>query len=55
MKFKVGSIVLLHNGKTVYIYQVDKESKTYYVNDCENSKDCFTVKEHDIFYLLTST
>ena len=54
MKYKVGNIVLLHDGRTVYIFQIDKAAKEYHVSDCDNADDCFTVKDGDIYVLVVS-
>lgn len=55
MKYKVGDIVLLHDGRTAYIYQVDHDSRTYFVCDCDNQDDCFTITGGDIYNLVTTT
>lgn len=54
MKYGIGNIVLLHDGRTVYIFQIDKATKEYHVSDCDNSNDCFVVKEEDIYTLVIS-
>lgn len=53
MKYKEGNIVLLDSGETMYIYQIDEKSKTYYVSNCDNDKDLREVKDSQIFQLVT--
>lgn len=48
MKYKVSEIVLLTDGRTVYIFSVDYQSKKYMVCDTDNQEECFYVKETDI-------
>ena len=45
MKYENGNIVLLKDGRTVYIY---------HVSDCDNSDNCFTIADDDIFNLVVS-
>ena len=56
MKYDEGNIVLLTNGKTVYIVSVDEDEQKYLVVDAEstdsNAKAQY-VKEANIQMLLT--
>ncbi len=56
MKYKEGDIVLLKNGKTVYIVSVDKKAQTYLVTDTDepgtNAKSNY-IKESSIQMLVT--
>lgn len=54
MKYKNGSIVLLNDGRTVYVFHVDKENREYHVSDTDNENETFTVKESDIFELVVT-
>lgn len=56
MKYDVGSIVLLADGKMAYIMSVDTEQKQYRVAETENteSMDCvIVVSEKDVVSLVT--
>lgn len=54
MKYKAGNIVLLNDDRTVYIMDVNEESKTYSVFDTEdNSGKLFNVSESDIMMYVT--
>lgn len=55
MKYKVGDIVCLNDGRNVYIFDTDKKMKKYQateVNSKENG-DLFWVSEDEIFMFLT--
>lgn len=41
MKYNVGNIVLLHDGRSVYIYQVDEKARKYFVIDTVDDKSNF--------------
>ena len=53
MKYDVGKIVLLNDGRAVYIYQVDQEGRKYFVTDTADDKSNFIISERDIYTLLT--
>ncbi len=53
MKYKCGDCLLLNNKKTVSVVTVDEENKAYIVVDVNNEKDCFIIKEKDVFMYLT--
>ena len=48
MKYSVGDIVMLQNGEMVYIFSVEKITKTYYVFEHENQENTYRIKENDI-------
>lgn len=54
MKYTIGDIVLLHSGETMYIFQIDKKSKTYNVSNCDDENDLRTIKDSDIFQKVES-
>jgi hypothetical protein len=55
MKYHEGNIILLKNGKTVYIVSVDEDEQKYLVVDAEsaepNAKAQY-VKEANIPYMI---
>lgn len=53
MKYSVGNIVCLNDGRTVYIFSVDEKKQKYQVADTENDNDLFFVSEDDIYTFLT--
>lgn len=55
MKYKNGNIVVLKDGRTVYVVFSEEKSKTYYVYDIDDN-DCnsFPVEESDIYSLVVS-
>ena len=53
MKYNVGNIVLLHDGRSVYIYQVDEKARKYFVIDTVDDKSNFIVSDREIYCLLT--
>lgn len=53
MKYKPGNILLLNNNKTVYVFSVDEETKTYQVVDTENEGEVFSVSEGSVSILVT--
>ena len=53
MKYDVGNIVCLNDGKTVYIFAIDEKKKRYQVSDTENEGTLFFVAEDEIFMKLT--
>lgn len=53
MKYSVGNIVCLNDGRTVYIFSVDEKERKYQVSDTEKDDDLFVVSEKDIFMFLT--
>ena len=55
MKYRTGNIVLLNDGRSVYVYQIDKEGKKYQVFDIEDENDLFAVTEREIYDLLVSS
>lgn len=55
MKYKIGDIVLLYDGRTAYVSSVEKKSKTYHVCDMDdNGGNVFAVKDSDIYSLVMS-
>lgn len=54
MKYENGNIVLLKDGRTVYISMTDQDLGIYHVSDCDNSDNCFTITDDDIFNLVVS-
>lgn len=53
MKYKVGNIVLLCDGRTVYIHEIHAEDHEYLAIDCEKGNEVFTVGDSDISMLIT--
>ena len=53
MKYDVGNIVCLNDGRTVYIFAIDEKEKEYQVSDTENEGTLFFVAEDEIFMKLT--
>lgn len=53
MKYSVGNIVCLNDGRTVYIFSVDEKEQKYCVSDTEKENDVFFISEGDIYMLLT--
>lgn len=53
MKYDVGNIVSLSDGRTVYIFAIDEKEKEYQVSDTENEGTLFFVAEDEIFMKLT--
>lgn len=54
VKYENGNIVLLKDGRTVYISMTDQDLGIYHVSDCDNSDNCFTITDDDIFNLVVS-
>jgi hypothetical protein len=55
VKYKVGNIVLLNDGRTVYIVLLNPKLKTYHVFDIEDDNNYFDVSEQDIYSLVVSS
>lgn len=53
MKYTEGSIVVLLDGRTVYIMAVNKKEKKYKVFNTEDENDIFDITENEIFMKLT--
>ena len=53
MKYSVGNIVCLKDGRTVYVFSVDEKKHKYLVCDTEQENDMFFVSESDIYMFLT--
>lgn len=53
MKYSVGNIVCLNDGRTVYIFSVDEKEQKYLVSDTDKENDLFYISENDIFIFLT--
>ena len=53
MKYKDGDIVCLNDGRTVYIFAVDKSNREYQVADTEDDGTLFSIEEDEIFMKLT--
>lgn len=54
MQYKAGDIVVLNNGKSVYIFAVDEKAKEYQVVDTDNQDKLFFVRENEIYMPLLS-
>lgn len=54
MKYKSGNILLLNDGRTVYVAVVDEESEVYHVFDMEDEDEQFKVCDEDVFQLVVS-
>lgn len=52
MKYKHGDILLLKNGKTVSVIEVNETSKEYIAVNTDN-QEIYQIKEHDVFQNLT--
>jgi len=54
MKYRIGNIVCLNDGRSVYIFSIDEKKKKYQVTDtnAEDNGDLFMVSEDEIFMLL---
>lgn len=52
MKYDVGNIVCLNNGKTVYIFALDEKERKYQVSDTEDEGTVFNISEDEIFMKL---
>lgn len=55
MKYKVGDIVALNNGQTVYIFMINEDSKEYHVTSTDDDSKEYIVKECDISHLVMHT
>lgn len=53
MKYQPGNILLLNNGKTVYVLSVDERAKKYQVVDTEDQNKLFAISEGAVNSLLT--
>ena len=53
MKYECGSILLLNDGKTVYVIEVDENKKEYCVVNTDNKKEIFRISDGDVFQQLT--
>ena len=53
MKYKDGDIVCLNDGRTVYIFAVDKSNKEYQVTETEDNDALFFITEDEILMKLT--
>lgn len=53
MKYTVGNIVCLNDGRTVYIFSVDEKHQKYQVCDTEKGDNLFFISKDDIYMLLT--
>lgn len=53
MKYGVGNNVLLYDGRSVYIYQVDEKARKYFVIDTTDDKSNFLVSDSEIYCLIT--
>ena len=49
MKYDVGNIVCLNDGRSVYIFSIDEKEKKYQVSDTEEEGTLFNVAEDEIF------
>lgn len=45
MKYDVGNIVCLNDGRTVYIFAIDEMEKEYQVSDTENEGILFLLQK----------
>ena len=52
MKYECGSILLLNDGKTVYVIEVDENKKEYCVVNTDNKKEIFRISDGDVFQQL---
>lgn len=53
MKYECGNILLLDDGKTVSVIEVDKNKKEYCVVNTDNEKDTFRISDRNVFQKLT--
>lgn len=53
MTYKVGDIVLLNNGKSVYIFAIDEEAKKYQVVETDDENKAYMIAENSIYMLVT--
>ena len=55
MKYKIGNIVCLNDGRSVYIFSIDEKKEKYQVMDTNagDNADLFMVSEDDIFMIVT--
>jgi len=54
MKYETGNILLLNDGRTVYVSAVDAENEAYRVFDTEDENEYFDVCAEDICQLVVS-
>lgn len=52
MKYSTGMIVMLKNGKNVYVFSVDEHSKTYGVSEVDDANNVYEIQEDDILEKL---
>ena len=53
MKYSEGNLVVLNDGRTVYITAVHKKEKKHDAVTAENDSEMITIKESDIMMKLT--
>ena len=52
MKYKVGNIVTLYSGESMYIYAIDETNKLYYATNCDDDSDSRKLMDSEIMQLL---
>ena len=51
MKYECGNVLLLNNGKTVFV--VDENKKEYGVVNTDNENEIVRISDRDVFQQLT--
>lgn len=54
MKYNSGNILLLKDGRTVYVFLVDADNKCYHVLDTEDENTTFVIKDKDVADLVVT-
>ena len=53
MKYECGNVLLLNNGKTVFVVEVDENKKEYGVVNTDNENEIVRISDRDVFQQLT--
>ena len=53
MKYECGNILLLNNGKTVFVVEVDENKKEYGVVNTDNENEIVRISDRDVSQQLT--
>lgn len=53
MKYECGNVLLLNNGKTVFVVEVDENNKEYGVVNTDNENEIVRISDKDVFQQLT--
>lgn len=53
MTYKEGDIVLLNNGKSVYIFAIDEDTEKYQVVETDDKNKTYMISENSIYMLVS--